>query len=205
MISGFTSQLHADQRGTTLVEFAFVAPALTLLLLATFDFSYGQYVGSILQGEVQKSGRDAALEGSTGALASLDGRVRTRIDTLVENATYTIIRKNVASFERAGQAEPFLDAIHGANPLDGICNQSEAYTDENNNGRFDLGPDAGKDGQGGARDITVYTVSVSYPRLFPLNGLLGLPTTVTQTATTVLRNQPFGQQASRTPGTGNCT
>jgi hypothetical protein len=202
MIRGFTHQLRASERGSALIEFAFVAPTLTLLLLATFDFSYGQYVGSILQGEVQKSGRDATLEGSSGALASLDGRVRTRIDTLVENATYTFTRKNVASFERAGQAEPFNDLPAGAG--DGRCNNGEPYVDENNNGRFDLGPDAGNDGQGGARDITIYTVRVSYPRLFPLNGLLGLPTTVTQTATTVLRNQPFGQQATRTPGTGNC-
>jgi Flp pilus assembly protein TadG len=205
MIRNFTARLRANQRGTTLMEFAFVAPTLTLLLLATFDFSYGQYVGSVLQGEVQKSGRDAALEGSTSALASLDGRVRTRVNTLVESATYTITRKNVASFERAGQAEPFLDAVHGSKPLDGICNQGEAYTDENNNGSFDTSATAGSDGQGGARDITVYTVKVSYPRLFPLNGLLGLPTTVTQTATTVLRNQPFGQQATRIPGTGTCT
>ena len=200
----FAARLHTNQSGTTIMEFAFVAPTLLLMLLAGFDFSYGQYVGSILQGEVQKSGRDAALEGSSGALAALDGRVRTRVNTLVENATYTITRKNVASFERAGQAEPFIDAVHGANPLDGLCNQGEAYTDENNNGRFDLGPDAGSDGQGGARDITVYSVRVSYPRLFPLSGLLGVPTTVTQTATTVLRNQPFGQQATRTLGTGNC-
>jgi Flp pilus assembly protein TadG len=201
MIRHFTARLRANQRGTTLMEFAFVAPTLSLMLLAAFDFSYGQYVGSILQGEVQKSGRDAALEGGSSGLASLDGRVRTRVDTLVENATYNITRKNVASFERAGQAEPFIDAA----PLDGICNRGEAYTDENNNGSFDSAATAGSDGQGGARDITVYTVSVSYPRLFPLNGLLGLPTTVTQTATTVLRNQPFGQQAVRTPGAGTCT
>jgi Flp pilus assembly pilin Flp len=198
-------QLYQNQRGATIIEFAFVAPTLILLLLAGFDFSYGQYVGSVLQGEVQKSGRDAALEGSTSALASLDGRVRTRVDTLVENATYTITRKNVASFERAGQAEPFIDAVHGGNPLDGICNQGEAYTDENGNSSFDSAATAGSDGQGGARDITVYSVRVSYPRLFPLNGLLGLPTTVTQTATTVLRNQPYGQQAVRTPVSRNCT
>jgi hypothetical protein len=205
MIGGFAARLRSNQRGTTLMEFAFVAPTLSLMLLAAFDFSYGQYVGSVLQGEVQKSGRDAALEGSTSALASLDGRVRTRVDTLVENATYTITRKNVASFERAGQAEPFIDAVHGGNPLDGICNQGEAYTDENGNSSFDSAATAGSDGQGGARDITVYSVRVSYPRLFPLNGLLGLPTTVTQTATTVLRNQPFGQQATRTPVARNCT
>jgi Flp pilus assembly pilin Flp len=205
MIRSFTARFCNSEHGSAMIEFAFVAPTLSLMLLAAFDFSYGQYVGSILQGEVQKSGRDASLEGSTGALASLDGRVRTRVDTLVDSATYTITRKNVASFERAGQAEQFTDAVHGPLLKDGICNLGEAYSDENNNGRFDLGPDAGSDGQGGARDITIYTVTVSYPRLFPLNGLLGLPTTVTQKATTVLRNQPFGQQAIRTPGTGNCT
>jgi hypothetical protein len=204
MIRHFTARLRANQRGTTLMEFAFVAPTLSLMLLAAFDFSYGQYVGSILQGEVQKSGRDAALEGGSSGLASLDGRVRTRVDTLVENATYTITRKNFASFERAGQAEPFTEPTPPA-PRDGICNNGEPYSDENNNGRYDGPADAGSNGQGGARDITIYTVAVSYPRLFPLNGLLGLPTTVTQTATTVLRNQPFGQQAVRTPGTGNCT
>jgi Flp pilus assembly protein TadG len=198
-------QLYQNQRGATIIEFAFVAPTLILILLAGFDFSYGQYVRAILQGEVQKSGRDAALEGSSGALAALDGRVRTRVDTLVGNATYTITRKNVASFERAGQAEPFADAVHGSTPLDGICNLGEAYTDENNNGSFDSAVSAGSDGQGGARDITIYTVVVSYPRLFPISGIMNIPSTVTQTATTVLRNQPFGQQATRTPGTGNCT
>jgi Flp pilus assembly protein TadG len=197
-------QLYQNQRGATIIEFAFVAPTLILILLAGFDFSYGQYVRAILQGEVQKSGRDAALEGSNGALAALDGRVRTRVDTLVGNATYTITRKNVASFERAGQAEPFADAVHGGAPLDGICNQGEAYTDENNNGSFDSAATAGSNGQGGARDITIYTVVVSYPRLFPLSGILNVPSTVTHTATTVLRNQPYGQQATRTPGTGNC-
>ena len=205
MIGNFTTRLRANQRGATLIEFAFIAPSLLLMLLAGFDFSYGQYVGAVLQGEVQKSGRDAALEGSSAALASLDSRVRTRVDELVADATYTITRKNVASFERAGQAETFTDVVHGTSPLDGLCNQGETYTDENNNGTFDLGPDAGRNGQGGARDITIYTVKVSYNRLFPLNGLLNLPTTATQTATTVLRNQPFGQQTTQISRTGTCT
>jgi len=49
----------------------------------------------------------------------------------------------------------------------------------------------------------LYTVSVSYPRAFPLLTIIGLPKTVTANARTVLRNQPFKLQAVSTK-VGNC-
>ena len=98
--------------------------------------------------------------------------------------------------------EPFIDSKYptASDPVDGICNHGEPYTDENNSGSRDS---SGADGQGGARDITVYTAKVSYPRIFPMYGLLGWTPNITASATTVLRNQPYGQQAAR--ASRNCT
>ena len=56
---------------------------------------------------------------------------------------------------------------------------------------------------GGARDAVLYTVTVSYPRAFPVMKLLGFSNTVTARARTVLRNQPYGAQ-NKTAPIGNC-
>ena len=56
-----------------------------------------------------------------------------------------------------------------------------------------------------SRQLAVlYTAVVSYPRLFPMYGLVGMSNTVTLRAATVLRNQPFDEQ-DRSTETGNCT
>ena len=49
----------------------------------------------------------------------------------------------------------------------------------------------------------LYTVTVSYPRAFPVMGLLGFSETVTARSRTVLRNQPYGEQRE-TVEVGNC-
>lgn len=191
-------RLVSDNRGSALVEFAFVAPALLVLLLGSFDLAYRAYVESVLQNTVQKAGRDSALEGggSGAATAAIDAVVRNTVLPIVQNGTFTFTRKNYSSFTRAGQAEEFTD-LNG----NGLCDNAEPYSDDNNNGTRDTSGN-GAGGQGGARDITVYTAQVSYPRIVPMYGLLGWSPTVTESATTVLRNQPFGNQAVRT--TRNC-
>ena len=65
--------------------------------------------------------------------------------------------------------------------------------------RWDVDP--GTEGQGGANDITVYTMTVSYPRLFPLTRFMGLPTRQEISASTQLKNQPYGSQAADAPET----
>ena len=53
----------------------------------------------------------------------------------------------------------------------------------------------------------VYTVSVNYNRLFPIYAFIpGQSRTISMSATTVLRNQPYNaQQQAAAPVTGNCT
>ena len=112
----------------------------------------------------------------------------------------TFSRRYFKDFTKAAQAtaEPFTDT--NAN---GRCDAGEPYQDNNNNSVWDK--DGGDSGQGGAKDNVVYTVSISYPRMFKF-GMIGLPTTTNLTASTVLANQPYGDQSSyATPTQRNCT
>lgn len=192
------NQIRSDVGGNTLMEFAIIAPTLMLMLMGIFDLSYRAYAISILQGAVQKAGRDSTLEGGAGAMGAIDIAITNQMRRIASNVTMTFERKTFVSFTRAGEAEEFEDRIEIATGLrNGVRDAGECYFDENNNGAYDTKATAGIDGQGGARDIVVYSAQAVYPRLFPLYGLVGSPTSQTIKATTVLRNQPFGTQAVR--------
>ena len=64
--------------------------------------------------------------------------------------------------------------------------------------------DPGLSGQGGANDVTLYTMTITYPRLFPVTKALGVSSTQTITATTLLKNQPYATQTLTTVTTGTC-
>jgi len=85
--------------------------------------------------------------------------------------------------------EPFTDSNGN-----GVRDPGECFTDENGNGSWDQDPGAA--GQGGASAVTVYTMTATYPRLFPVAGLLGWPKTQTISATTLLKNQPYATQTT---------
>lgn len=187
--------LRADERGAALVEFAIVAPVLSLLLVGGFDIAHILYTRSALQGIVQKTARDSGLESSTATAtqAAIDAKVTRQIKALANNATITFSRRYYRTFSEAAaaQAEPWTDTNGN-----GTCNNGEPYTDENNNGVWDA--DGGDDGQGGAKDKTVYTVQISYPHMFPLWKFIGGSNTVKLSASTVLMNQPYTDQGSYT-------
>lgn len=184
--------IRYNDRGTTALEFGLIAPVFALLLIGALDMGHTLYMQSVLQGVVQKTARDATLESGSEAAkqAELDAMVTTNVHKLASNATVTISRRYFKDFTKAAQsvAEPFTDT-NG----DGTCNGGEPYQDNNNNSTWDV--DGGDAGQGGAKDTVLYTADISYPRLFPMHGLMGLPENVDVTATTVLANQPYGDQA----------
>lgn len=196
------ARLAREESGATVLEFGFVAPILSVLLLGTLDAGHTLYMQAMLQGAMQKAARDAALEsGSASAQqAALDANVQAQVQRLNSSATVSFTRRYYKTFSKAAaaQAESFTDTNGN-----GTCDAGEPYQDDNNNSVWDK--DGGNSGQGGAKDMVVYTASVSYPRLFPLNKLIGLSNTVNLKATTVLENQPYGDQAQYgTPTVRNC-
>ncbi|MEJ7934002.1 TadE/TadG family type IV pilus assembly protein [Sphingobium sp. AN558] len=201
-----STRLHAlatDERGATLIEFGLISTLLVTTLLGFMDLGHSLYMQSVLQGAVQKSARDATLESGKAEAqqSALDDTVRDKVRHLAANSTVDISRRYFRDFTKAAQAtaEPYQDI--NAN---GRCDAAEPFQDNNRNTVWDA--DGGDNGQGGAKDDVVYTVRITYPRLFPIAKLVGLPANVTVEARTVLENQPFGEQGSNgAPIVGNCS
>lgn len=190
--------LLRDAGGATIVEFAFVAPVLILLLMFLFDAGYYLYAKSILTGEVLAAGRSSALETATQENRdTLDTNVETAVKRLVSGGTMSFDRMAYKSYGRAqAKAEAFIDGNSN-----NICDANESFDDANVNGVRDL--DSGTSGQGGAKDVTIYTVTLRYDRMFPMASLLGWGQEVTMRSSTLLRNQPFDKQAEAV--IGHCT
>jgi Flp pilus assembly pilin Flp len=192
----FARVLHRDERGATIIEFAFILPVFAGLLMILFDTGYYLYARSVLAGEVNAAARLSALETATSAnIAALDADVAQQVHRLVPHGNLTFERTAFKSYRLASGLEPFKDADG-----DGVCNHGEPFDDGNNNGERDR--DMGTPGTGGAKDAVLYTATLTYGRLFPLAGLLGWDQEATIAASAILRNQPFANQAE--PAIGHC-
>ncbi len=197
--------LAKSKDGATLVEFALVAPVLCLLLLGSFQIGHTLYMQAVLEGAVQKAARDGSLETSAGTDAAIrdaiDDQVESQLLRLNKSAEVEFSRRFYRTFEEAAEArfETFTDTNEN-----GQCDAGEPFEDRNNNGVWDS--DGGDDvGNAGARDNVVYTVSVEYPAMLPLHKFIGVSDTVKLRASTVLANQPYGDQESYSePTEGNC-
>ncbi|MDO7843014.1 TadE family protein [Sphingomonas immobilis] len=176
-----------DRRGSTIVEFAFVAPVMCLLLMGLCDLAYQVYAQAILNGAVQKAGRDSAIQGGNNNTTAIDAKVSAVVKQIAKTATFTFTRTNYDTFSLA-KPETFTDTNNN-----GIRDPGECFTDVNGNNQWDAAP--GDDGQGGANDVSSYTVTVTYPRLFAVAGLFGWSSTNTISASTLLKNQPYATQS----------
>lgn len=187
--------LLTDRSGVTLVEFALVAPVLIVMIMGVFDIAHTQYTSALLQGAVQKAGRDLTLENAGSRTTSIENLVRQRVSVVMPSGADVKFEKlSHYDFADIGEPEEILGDDPVGQPGHGKCEaaKKERYFDVNENGKWDK--DRGKDGIGGARDAVLYTAIVTYPRMFPMYGLVGLPKNVTLEASTVLRNQPFDEQ-----------
>ncbi|MET0374629.1 MAG: TadE family protein [Rhizorhabdus sp.] len=190
-----------DRRGVTAVEFGLVAPVMVLMMMGLGDLLYQTYVKEMLNGAVQKAARDSAIQGGAQQTDAIDAKVLTMMASIMRaptascvtpaaTGTYCSSRRSYATFGSVGP-EPFVDG-NGNNQRD----PGECYTDINGNGSWDAEPGAA--GQGGANDVTLYTMRITYLRLFPVARLLGASSNQTVTVQTLLKNQPYATQATAT-------
>lgn len=196
--------LHRDTQGATLVEFALIAPVMIGLMMGLCDLTYQIYARSLLTGAVQKAARDSAIQGGGNLADTLDAQVLTAISGLITASSKSCVtnpapgtwcssRKSYSTFTNVGP-EPFTDLNN-----DKIRQVGECYSDINGNKQWDADP--GVAGQGGANDVALYTMSVTYPRIFPVAGLFGWSSSVTISTSTLLKNQPYATQATSSPAT----
>lgn len=193
----FIRRLSSDQDGIATVEFGLIASVFCMMLLGAFDLSHSVYVRSVIEGEMQTAARSSALQSGNAQMQRdlVDSMVRTQMLELNNKAQITFSRRYYRSFTQALNAQHEMD-INSAIPAknnDGVCETGETYADTNNNSSYDL--DGGDAGQGGAQDIVVYSATMSYPRMFPMAGLMGWDPNLAIKATTVLQNQPYNAQS----------
>lgn len=189
-------RLARDERGVTAIEFAIVAPVLLVMLMFLFDTGYYLYANAVLAGEMNAAGRASTLETATDEQRdTLDQHVSDAVKKLVPNGELHFQRTAYIDYGRAqAKAEAFKDENGN-----GVCDAGESFDDANRNHVRDL--DSGISGGGGAKDVTVYTATLRYDRIFPIASFMGWGKDVTMSSTTLLRNQPFDKQIEPLIGT----
>lgn len=189
MAHSLIHRLIRDERAATLTEFGFVGPILIVMLVGIFDLAHTQYTAAMVNGAMQKAGRDISLETGVKTQKEVEARVKAAILSVAPNtAEVSFETLSHFDFSDIGEAEDYIETSG-----DNTCNNGESYYDANDNGQWDA--NRGKEGIGGARDAVLYTATVTYPRLFPLNAFVSsLPANVSVEASTVLRNQPYDTQ-----------
>ncbi|WBY15797.1 TadE/TadG family type IV pilus assembly protein [Erythrobacteraceae bacterium WH01K] len=194
-VNSHLDKLRSDKNGATIVEFAMVSPVLLLVLMGIFDLAFNLYLDAVLQGAMQKAGRDGSIEASD--YDKIDNDVKTQVGSLISDPDIEFSRTSYNNFSDVWNPEDFVDE-NG----DGICNDGEVFEDSNGNGVHD--GDRGTAGGGGAQDAVVYEARITYDRVFPLARMIALPEKVTAVGVTVMRNQPFELREIR-PSTENCS
>lgn len=186
-------RLWRDRRGNAITEFGLLAPVMLALFMGLSDVLYQAYLQSVLNGAVQKAGRDSGIEGGANNTTAIDAKVQTSVRQLARSATFSSSRKSYDSFTEVAP-EPFIDTNGNGTRETGEC-----YTDQNANRTWDSDP--GTTGQGGANAVALYTMTVTYPRLFPIMRFFGVSNTQTISSSTLLKNQPYSTQSTTAEAT----
>ena len=172
-----------------------VAPVMLLLIMGLMEICWQAYLQSVLTGAVQKAGRDSGLETNIGNTSTIDQNVQNMVLRIDSAVTFKPSQRlYYSTFSQVGKAEPYTDSNKN-----GQYDKGECFQDINGNGVWDA--DQGTSGQGSADDAVVYTMTMDYPRLFPIYSWLGWSKTAELSATTVLKNQPYASQNNSTPNT----
>jgi Flp pilus assembly protein TadG len=185
-----------NREGVAAIEFAMIAPVFLVLLMGMLNVGQTAYGIAVLNGAVQKAARDAALEGADTQEA--DAMVKKMAGPIFPGATFVSKRTNYYDFSDIGRPEKFNDANNNSN-----CDNGEVFIDENRNGDWDR--DVGRDGNGGASDVVVYTMEVQFKPVFRIPFSPDKWTMKSLSASALKKNQPFSDQEEYGTSSGTCT
>jgi TadE-like protein len=166
--------LKADDRGAYMIEFALIMPVFLLIVMGTFDLAFQAYARATLTGAVEYASRLNSLETARSNPAAVDAIVRDRVNDVARFATLSFARSHYASY--------------------GSANAPPQFNDDNGNGVRDPNECSEADGQGGAEDVVLYQVTMTYDRIFPLWRMMNQPQQQSIVARGLLRTQPYAIQ-----------
>lgn len=181
------------ERGVTAIEFAFVSPVLIYFIIGILEFSMIFLATNVLENAVG----NAARLGKTGYVTSGESREQTmkdeiaaRVGGFINPNDITVTSTTYDSFDKVGQAEPFIDSNGN-----GVYDYGETYTDVNGNGTHD--DDMGQNSQGNAGQVVVYRIDYPWHLMTPLLGnFLGDNGVFTISTRIVVKNEPYSDSSS---------
>ncbi|MBZ6378505.1 hypothetical protein B5C34_12545 [Pacificimonas flava] len=203
----FFHNLRRDQRGSYVVEWAFLALPLTLLLMSSIEFGFQAYANARMQGVLRQVSRlsgTGRIVGDTSSCAVPDSCtdaevkeamrafVARELDDLMDVEVAIDVRSysefaDVGDPELIERAEENVDVT--GPPANGDC-----WIEVNNNDSWDA--DIGLTGTGNSEDVVLFELQVSYDRIFALTGSLTGSEKAVLSSNTTIRNEPYGTVAT---------
>jgi len=185
-IRGLPGEVAGNQAGTAIIEFAFAAPVMIVLMVGSIEFGMVMFTDTVMEGAI----RDASRYGITGQGATEAARL-TRIRELISKNTLGLVDMSTVkidvlvypAFAAIGKPEGFVDA-NGNSTYDA----GETFTDTNGNGAWDA--DSGVPGTGTSGDIVLYRIHYDWPFLTPIMAPIVGGNTLSLTASLAVRNEP---------------
>ncbi|MCP5373246.1 MAG: pilus assembly protein [Hyphomicrobiales bacterium] len=190
----FLRRFRRNTDGSPMIEFAFAAPALFLIVAGTMELGVAMFTNILMESSL----RDAARWGITGQEPESGTRL-SRIIEMIDQHTLGLVDMSEANlqiltypgFDEVGRGEEFVDGNGN-----GSYDVGETFTDSNGNGGWDS--DMGVAGAGASGEVVVYRITYKWPLLTPLVGKLigdadgkfGLRASV------AVRNEPWDGGAS---------
>lgn len=183
----FRRSLWREDRGTALIEFAFVFPIFVLGVIGIIEIAIVLFIGSSIESAVLQASRFGVTGGTVAGGVTREQRV---LEIVGENTFGLVDMDEVEletliydSFSDIGEPEPFDD-----DNTNGAYDAGEPFTDVNGNGQWDV--DMGAAGLGGPNDIVVYRISYQWGLITPFMRRM-LAETVSHTSSVAVRNEPF--------------
>jgi len=172
------------------VEYAILLPLFITMVIGGLEIGRIYMVNTTLEGAITNSTRIAM----TGALPAGYANRNDYIEAIVlealsgvgvtENVVVTM--KTYDSFTNIGEEEPYVDVNNNQDYDVGEC-----FTDINDNGDWDA--DMGAIGVGGEENIMVMMIDVELPFMTGImNTILNGSDSISLSAATAIRNEPFG-------------
>lgn len=174
--------------GVAIVEFAFAAPILLMMVVGIMEVSMIFFASTLLEGGL----REAARFGITGSQVGASTREEHIVEIINEHGAglITVAAENISilvysNFESIGEPEPYADEN-----TNGQYDLGEPFTDTNCNGEWDQ--DMGRAGAGRGGDVVLYRVEYEWPLLVGmLAPLIGNDGKVPLSASVAVRNEPY--------------
>lgn len=185
--------LH-NKDGSTLVEFALIAPVFFLLIFGALEFSIIMFTKSAMEGATNLTAR----LGKTGYTEEGATREEMLVALLVERSSGVLDPEKIdvetlvyESFDQIDAPEPITNDING----NGRYDAGDTFQDINGNGQWD--DDLGSAGLGGPGDIVVYTINYPWHIKTPvMSHLIGNDEgNFPISASVVVRNEPYDDGA----------